>query len=267
MESIKPARPDSFEGKRNALTVAAWLYQVETYLNLMALTNPTLNVTDEIRIQFATTLMKKNAANWWYMQVKAGNTPTTWSEFKNRVRTEFIPQDTQRRQRDKLRELVQTKSVSSYLESFRNIIISISDLSEAEKLDKFVSGLKPMIRLEVLKAGCNNIDDASRVALNVDSAYYGSGIFLGNSVPSSESSGPQPMDIGNVEGGPHYRGKSFKGKKKKGFKLSQRARDIENGTCFVCHKKGCWSSNHYDGNKKISNNNSQVESENSEQEN
>lgn len=256
MTTIKPSKPDIFEGKRDALVVESWIYQIETYLNLLRLSNPELNITDEMKIQFSSTLMKKNAASWWYMQVQGGNLPQTWDQFKNMFRSEFVPQDSVRRQRDKLRNLVQTKSVSLYLETFRNLVISIPDISEAEKLDKFVNGLKPMIRLEVLKAGCNNMHDASRIALNVDSALYGAGMFHGNNASSSESSGPQPMEIGNVEGETHYRGKSFKGKRSK---KSQRMKDLENGTCFVCHKEGCWSSNHYEDKKKVLTNNSQAD--------
>ena len=141
---------------------------------------------------------------------------------------------------------------------FRNIVISIPDISEAEKLDKFLNGLKPMIRLEVLKAGCNNMNDAARIALNVYSALYGAGMFQGQN--AFIDSGPQPMEIGNLQGIPHYRGKSFKSKNggNKSAKNSQRAEDIANGTCFVCQKKGCRASNHYD-NGSVSNNNSQAE--------
>ncbi len=258
MATLKPSKPDVYDGKRDAVTVDSWIFQVDTYLNLLSIGNPQLNLTEEIKVQFATTLLKNNAANWYYMQVQAGNIPATWEEFKNRLRAEFVPQDNVRRQRDKLSRLVQNKSVALYLETFRNIVISIPDISEAEKLDKFLNGLKPMIRLEVLKAGCKNMNDASRVALNVDSALYGAGMFHGQNVFSD--SGPQPMEIGNLQGNPQYGGKSFKRQKggKMSAKNSQRAEDIANGTCFVCHKKGCRASNHYNGNGSVSNNNTQT---------
>lgn len=272
MATLKPSKPDVYDGKRDALTVDAWIYQVDTYLNLLTLSNPELNLTEEIKVQYASTLLKKNAANWYYMQVQIGITPATWEAFKTGLRAEFVPQDNVRRQRDKLTKLVQSNSVAFYLETFRNIVISIPDISEAEKLDKFLNGLKPMIRLEVLKAGCNNMTDAARVALNVDSALYGAGMFQGQN--AFNDSGPQPMEIGNLQGNPHYRGKSFKRKNggKNSAKNSQRAEDIANGTCFVCHKKGCRASNHYNGNGSVSSNNTQTKkkvvfSTDSEQEN
>ena len=267
MASLKPSKPEIFEGKRDSLAVNSWLYQVDTYLNLLALSSPELNLTDEIKIQFASTLLKSNAANWYYMRVQAGDVPNTWDDFKNGVRNEFVPQDNTRRQRDKLNKLIQNKSVASYLESFRNTVIAIPDISEAEKLDKFLNGLKPMIRLEVLKSGCDNMNDASRIALNVDSALYGAGMFHGQN-QAGQSSGPQPMDIGNIQSEPHYRGKAYKGKKKgKNKARSQRAKDLANGTCFICHKKGCRASNHYKDD--VSNQDSKVrfEDSSSDQEN
>ena len=48
MASLKPSKPDVYEGKRDALAVNAWIYQVDTYLNLLALSNPELNLTEEM---------------------------------------------------------------------------------------------------------------------------------------------------------------------------------------------------------------------------
>ena len=60
------------------------------------------------------------------------------------------------------------------------------------------------------------MNDASRIALNVDSALFGAGML--NFQPSQGNFGPTPMDIGNVE---------------------QREKDRRNNACFSCHKKGC----------------------------
>ncbi len=257
MTSLKPSKPDVYEGKRDALAVNSWIYQVETYLNLLVMSNPELNLTEEMKVQYASTLLKKNAANWYYMKVHSNNIPQTWEEFRNEIQAEFVPQDSIRRQRDKINKLTQTSSVASYLESFRNIVLSIADMSEAEKLDKFLTGLKPMIRLEVLKSGCTNINDASRIALNVDSALYGSGMFQSQNA-FNNSFGPQPMEIGNIQRAPQYKGNSYRGKKKgmNAANKSQKATDIANGTCFVCHKKGCRARNHYNNGEHVSNNNS-----------
>ena len=145
---------------------------------------------------------------------------------------------------------MQRGSVSSYLNQFRNIVIAIPGMNEGEKLDRFCTGLKPQVRLEVMKANPETVADASKIALNVDNALMGAGMFNGGfsgfGMNHGSSSVPQPMDIGNVEGNMHYRGKAFK-PKRKGSKPNdvQRQRDLLNNACFVCHKPGCrpWKHN------------------------
>ena len=57
--------------------------------------------------------------------------------------------------------------------------------------------------------------DASRIALNVDSALWRAGIF---NTQRTSFSGPSPMEIGNVE---------------------QKREDLRNNACFKCHTLGC----------------------------
>lgn len=234
MAALKPNKPGPFEGKRDSLTVETWLYQVDVYLNLLQVANPNVVIDDGTRVAFATTLLKDNAARWWFMLVQAGQAPGQWENFKVALRTEFVPQDSERRNRDKLRNLRQTSSVAGYLTIFRNLVIGIPGMNEAEKLDRFIAGLRNEVKLEVLKSNPADLNAASQIALNVDNALYGAGMYYRGSFGGN--AGPQPMDIGNVEGGTHYRGKSFKkGKKKK----TQREKDLENNACFKCHTKGC----------------------------
>ncbi len=52
--------------------------------------------------------------------------------------------------------------------------MTISGISNGEQLDCFCQGLKPHVGPEVLKAGVQTMNDASRIALNVDAALFGS---------------------------------------------------------------------------------------------
>ena len=91
-------------------------------------------------------------------------------------------------------------------------------MSEGEKVDRFSQGLKPNIRLEVMKAGAQTMSDASRIALNVDSALFGAGMFRFQNDGGFPGSQYTPMEIGNVE---------------------QRDQDRSNNACSKCHKIGC----------------------------
>lgn len=50
-------------------------------------------------------------------------------------------------------------------------------MNDAEKLVRFCGILKSQIRLEVLNVGENIMINASIIALNVDGAVFGSGIY------------------------------------------------------------------------------------------
>lgn len=217
MSLIKPNKPSPFDGKRDDFQVRTWLYQMKQYLALVEVGNDK-KLADETKITFASSYFSGTAAAWWYTLVGSNNVPKEWGEFENAIIQEFVPFDSVQRSRDKLRKLLQRTSVSSYLTEFRNIVLTIPGMSEGEIVDRFCQGLKPNIRLEVLKSGVQTMNEASRIALNVDSALFGAGMLGFQYGRNTGSSQYTPMEIGNVE---------------------QRDKDRQNNACFKCHKVGC----------------------------
>ena len=72
-----------------------------------------------------------------------------------------------------MRNLRQTGSVAGYLTTFRNLLIEIPGMNDAEKLDRFCAGPKNEVRLEVLKANPTDLNAASKIALNVNKIMLG----------------------------------------------------------------------------------------------
>ena len=212
---LKPNKPVCYDGKRDEYTLKAWLYQVKQYLALIQVGSQ-LNLDDPTKISFAATFLTGTASAWWYTLVETNAIPATWDAFENSIAQEFVPFNSVQRSRDKLRRLFQKTSVSSYLSEFRNVVLMIPGMTEGEKVDRFCQGLKPQIRLEVLKSGAQTMNDASRIALNVDSAIFGAQRFI--FTRNGESTNPTPMEIGNIE---------------------QKNKDRKNNACFSCHKIGC----------------------------
>lgn len=223
--NLKPNKPDLYDGKRDFLAVNTWIFKIQQYLSLAALSNPATQLTDENRILFASSFLTSTAASWWYTVVQSGQTPSTWEEFRIMVLNEFVPSDHVRRARDKLRRLRQTASVSKYLSEFRNCILTISDISEGELLDRFIQGLKSEVKIEVLKTQAANFEDATKVALRVDSALWSSSHSRSSFATSSSTH--DPMEIGNVQ------------KRTSEEQRRQRALDLKNNACVVCHTKHC----------------------------
>lgn len=223
---FKPKQPESYGGKRDYLSVSTWIFKMEQYFHLVGMFKPGMLATDASRIMFASTFLVESAAIWWFTLAQTNTTPDTWTKFCDAIRSEFVPADYLRCGRDRLRKLKQTKSVSRYLAEFRNIILTLSDITEGEQLDKFVQGLKQEIRLEVLKSTASTFEEVSRIALRIDSAMWNSrDVKYGSS--STTDNGVTPMEIGNLE--------KYKNLKPN----SQRKKDMENNACFVCHTTGC----------------------------
>ena len=239
LSSVKwgPNKPEVFDGKRDFLAVSTWLYKMEQYLHLMEVFAKGVTMTEENRVVYASTFLSGNAAIWWYTQVKANCAPSTWDTFKAALRKEFIPEDHVRRARDKFRRLRQLSSVAQYLAEFRNLCLVIPDFHQSEKLDKFISGLKYSVRVEVLKSNLETFEDAAKVALRVDSVLWNSGHRRTSSVRSTPETGPTPMEIGNVQKSPHTE--------------TQRDKDLRLNACFTCHVVGCRPWKH--GGKRINN--------------
>jgi hypothetical protein len=80
--NLKPAKPSSYDGKRDSLTVETWLYQVEQYLSLVQVGSPETPINDETKISYASSLFTQTAATWWYMLVQAGSVPGNWENMK-----------------------------------------------------------------------------------------------------------------------------------------------------------------------------------------
>lgn len=93
MASLKQSKPDIYNSNRDALKDDAWIYQVNTYLNLLTPSNSKLNLTEKIKVQYASTWLKRNADIRYFTQVQAGHTPKTWESFKNGLRAEFVFHD------------------------------------------------------------------------------------------------------------------------------------------------------------------------------
>ena len=79
------------------------------------------------------------------------------------LRDQFRPEDYGRCGRDELATMRQfgRESVADFVFGFRATCLKIPDLSEAEKLDRFVRALSQEIRLQVALRGPQNFHEAA----------------------------------------------------------------------------------------------------------
>lgn len=85
---------------------------------------------------------------------------STWEELKQRVKRQFFPHNVEEQARRTLCGLRQTGSIREYVQSFQvqACLLSITDMSEKDKLFFFKEGLKPWARAELQRSRVMDLD-------------------------------------------------------------------------------------------------------------
>ena len=159
---VKVERPEYFEGGKTQ-DVDTWLFQVREHLDITV-------IPERGRIPYATSLFRGNTALWWRELCEADNRPANWDDFCAALRDQFCAENLSRRGRDELTNLFQygKESVVDFLYRFRATCLKIDNLSEAEKLDRFVCALVPNVRMQVELRGPFTFHDAALHAKRAD---------------------------------------------------------------------------------------------------
>ena len=239
--SVKVEKPENYDGDK-VKDLDTWLFQVREHLEL-------LTVPAGAYVAYAASLLRGNAAMWWREACEAHRRPATWEDFCRALRDQFRPEDYGRRGRDELATMRQyaRESVADFVYRFRATCLKVPDLSEAEKMDRFVRALVQEIRLQVELRGPANFHEAAQFAERADAvitrvAGHNAqkaapqktkwGYSQRSPVPiktSGESSahgsgGPEPMELGIASRRSLTRAEYEKLRAEK--------------ACFVCRKPG-----------------------------
>lgn len=193
---VKPVKPNTFSGKADA-NVREWIFSVELWFGAGHVT------TDIERISLAVGLLRDDALVWWRSVHDLPETPATWIAFRTAIIATFEPVNPAESARDRLAELMQTGSVRTYASIFRSTVMSIPGITDDEKKDRFLRGLKPHIQREVRMRCPESFEIAVNLAVRLDSMRWlpsefpplGATLFPG----TPDFSAPQPMEIGALQ--------------------------------------------------------------------
>ncbi|CAI7802283.1 unnamed protein product [Closterium sp. NIES-53] len=185
--NIKPVNPPPFNPTDKTTTVKGWLFGVEVFFPAAIMSD------DATRINYAVSLLRGAALEWWRRTLEMG-VPTsvthaadgtstvtnqvaepifgmtnicTWKEWGAALRDRFEHVSASEQARMKLRAWSQMASVQDYTASFMGLADQVDDMSEAERLDKYISGLKYEIQYEV-RRGRPTSFQAVRLAESTD---------------------------------------------------------------------------------------------------
>ena len=159
---VKVEKPETYSGERSR-DLDTWLFQVREHLHITTIPAPS-------HVPYAAPLFRGNAVLWWRETCESHRRPATWDDFCRMLREQFRPEDYGRRRRDELAMMQKyaKESVADFVFRFRAICLKIPDLSEAEKLDRFVRTLAQDIRLQVELRGPRDFHEAAMFAERAD---------------------------------------------------------------------------------------------------
>ena len=164
----KPSKPIRYDGTLGT-DPTVWLFQFKQYAEITG-------VALDQRAKLAATYLDDKAATWWMhlvSQQSNNNADTiTWQIFYDGLLTAFKPVNSKKIARNKLAVLKQTHSVQKYNDEFRTLCRDIDDMNEAEKLDRYMRGLKGFICERVELAQPSTLNDAMSKAHTIDSISY-----------------------------------------------------------------------------------------------
>jgi len=85
---FQPAKPENFDGAHDRKVVDAWLAKMEDYLHAA-------KVGQHLAVELAQSYLKGYVATWWRtMRQKEGKSHGyTWEFFKEHVKVEFVPRN------------------------------------------------------------------------------------------------------------------------------------------------------------------------------
>ncbi|CAI7806543.1 unnamed protein product [Closterium sp. NIES-53] len=197
---LKPQSPPCFDpSQRGGPTVQSWVFTMNVFFdaNYVEL--------DAAKIRYAVSLLRGPAMDWWrvivtspcaYEPPSQEDGPTgpavTWSSFCETaqystwdawcagLRARFEPIVASISARQKLRTWRQLGSVQYYTSGFLALCEQVGYMHEAERVDRYVGGLKPDISHENMLRGLLNLNEILALAEKIDilrrprpGSYYG----------------------------------------------------------------------------------------------
>jgi hypothetical protein len=104
------------------------------------------------RVAFAAILIRKDALKWWWLAKTSRIAEEhDFDRFKAQPCSRFLTTDPVEDARDQLAELKLINSDKAFSSIFRTVALSVTDLSPAESLERYLRGLKQHIRAQVLQ--------------------------------------------------------------------------------------------------------------------
>lgn len=198
VERPKVPAPPCYDGKASALD--EWEAELNQQFEWYG-TNAEID-----RLRFAAVYLKGTARDWWiHLPEAEKGAIASWPLLIAALKRRFQPVTTAEMARGKLSNLTQGKAtVHEYVTVFRKLMMSLSDMGEADRLFAFLRGLKPAIATQLRIHGVKSVDAAIEMAVRMGSMVEFAALTAASAAASSQhassSSAPMELDELGIEG-------------------------------------------------------------------
>ena len=188
---IKPRDPATFKGNLEE-DVEAWLLSLQDYQRFT-------QMTDEQTIGYAIMLLQDKARIWWNACMRRTTIPTTMDHFIQLMKARFQSTVHVRKARAEIRIMSQRggESVRAYSSRFLNTLAKIPNYDEEDMTDKFVGGLRGIVRIMTATAKPRTVGDAISQAEEVETF---AAVDPSTSRMQGGTSGSRPLRHKNTRG-------------------------------------------------------------------
>ena len=257
--------PYSAIPKKDRILARQWLFAMWTQFAIHGIKY--LDDNDAERaIMYTAANFAPDVAEWYHNEYASIPKPSviTYKFFIDCMMAKFEPVPSAFTARTALKSLTQTGSIIEYNAAFGQVITQISDMAEADKVDKYIDGLKPGLRTKVAGTLTETLLATMTIAVQLDAAWAHTREhnrpqhFYNNRnrqyPPTTGSANvPSPMQLGQVatsydDDGQDDEGKSSASSSLAAMQYSRpplpkltdalKAELMSAGKCYRCRQKG-----------------------------
>lgn len=188
---VRLMNPSAFHGNTgNANNGSQWLEEIERYFVVAG-------VEDPHRVSFASTYLKDTASQWYTALMNECESVPMWEEFKSKFKLRFQPLAASKIARATIRTLKHRHKVGGYNQEYLKCMQLIDDMSVADQIDIYISGLQQHIAMEVDRKDPKTLSEAMDAAQRAElmsnhrKATTSSGGSSYSRMPFSYNSRPQ----------------------------------------------------------------------------
>jgi hypothetical protein len=153
-------KPKEYNGTSEE-NVITWLIALEEIMKNRC-------IIDDDKISLAVSLLGGTALQWFVNLKLKNQGPSSWNEFKDKLKFQFQPIDFQENLRQQLLQLRQKQSLHDYIHFFRSLVGQTASMDELTQVMLFVNGLSLNTSLYVRSKHPQTVEEAIREATTYD---------------------------------------------------------------------------------------------------